>query len=60
MTHDLTLKPKQIEKIESFNGARSKLLECLRSLELELEINTLFQRYENQKLEEGYKKSQTK
>ena len=60
MTHDLVLKPKQIEKIELFNKARSKLLDCLRSLELELEINSLFKRYENQKLEEGYIKSQKK
>ena len=60
MVEDLELKPKQLEKIAIYEKAEQRLLQCLRSLDMELEITNLYLHYAKDELAENYYESQRK
>jgi len=57
---DLELKEQERIRLEKYDSAKDKLLTCLRSLEMELELNTLYHQYEEIRLKETVKAAKTR
>lgn len=60
VTDDLELKEQDKIRLEKYDAAKDKLLTCLRSLEMELELNTLYHQYEEIRLKETVKAAKAK
>jgi hypothetical protein len=60
VTDDLELKEQDKIRLEKYDAAKDKLLTCLRSLEMELELNTLYHQYDEIRLKETVKAAKAK
>jgi len=60
VTDDMELKEQDRIRLEKYDAAKDKLLTCLRSLEMELELNTLYDQYEEMRLKETVKAAKAK
>ena len=56
----MELKPRQIEQLATYEKAQQRLLQCLRALDMELEITNLYLHYSKDELVENFYKSQAK
>ena len=60
MIEDLELKPRQLSALATFEKAQQRLLQCLRALDMELEITNLYLHYARDELMADYYQSQRK